>query len=143
MEQSDNGKLNPGAEHIGEDFSGSFIADEYKTYSIKRKQGKNETDASYQKYLANREQKLKNAQGITLDELAAAYARKFGGEEKEVAEKFLDMLRHLTKRELVSSRAEAKQEIREYEKAENEAAKKEWKKLKEESLSNQVKDLFT
>ncbi|MBR1966185.1 MAG: hypothetical protein IKA22_06210, partial [Lentisphaeria bacterium] len=47
------------------------IADEYKTYSIKRKQGKNETDASYQKYLANREQKLKNAQGITLDELAA------------------------------------------------------------------------
>ena len=56
-----------------------FIADEYKTYSIKRKQGKNETDASYQKYLANREQKLKNAQGITLDELAAAYARKFGG----------------------------------------------------------------
>ena len=71
MEQSDNGKLNPGSDHIGEDFTGSFIADEYKTYSIKRKQGKNETDASYQKYLANREQKLKNAQGITLDELAA------------------------------------------------------------------------
>ena len=75
MEQSDNGKLNPGADHIGEDFTGSFIVDEYKTYSIKRKQGKNETDASYQKYLANREQKLKNAQGITLDELAAKELR--------------------------------------------------------------------
>ena len=71
MEQSDNGKLNPGADHIGEDFTGSFIAPEFRAYSVKRSQGSNETDASYRKYLEKRRAALQNSDGITLDELAA------------------------------------------------------------------------
>ena len=47
MEYSDNGILNPGSAHIGEDFSGAFISPEFVAYSIKRKQGKNESDATF------------------------------------------------------------------------------------------------
>ena len=36
-----------------------------------------------------------------------------GGNEAEIAEKFLDMLRHLSKKDLISERAEAKREAKE------------------------------
>ena len=107
MEYSDNGILNPGSAHIGEDFSGSFISPEFVAYSIKRKQGKNESDATYRKYLERRQNALENASGASLDTMAKDYVEKFGGDEAEVAEKFLDMLRHLSKKDLISERAEA------------------------------------
>ena len=56
MEYSDNGILNPGSAHIGEDFTGTFISPEFLAYSVKRKQGKNEADATYRKYLDRRRQ---------------------------------------------------------------------------------------
>ena len=40
MEYTDNGMVNPGREHEGEDFSGLFISSEFVAYSVKRKQGK-------------------------------------------------------------------------------------------------------
>ena len=52
MEYSDNGILNPGKAHIGEDFSGKFVSPEFVAYSVKRKQGKNESDANYRKFQA-------------------------------------------------------------------------------------------
>jgi hypothetical protein len=99
MEYTD-GIVNPGPEHIGEDFDGSYISEAYNKFSTKRKQGKKESDASYQRYLAHRQEMLNKADGYSLDTLAAAYVDKFGGDEKEVAEKILDMLRYLRKRDL-------------------------------------------
>jgi len=58
MEYTD-GVVNPGSGHIGEEFTGSYISPEYKEYSVKRKQGAKESDASYQRYLARREESLK------------------------------------------------------------------------------------
>lgn len=77
MEYSDNGVLNPGSAHIGEDFSGSFISPEFVAFSIKRKQGKNESDATYRKYLERRQSALENASGTSLDNMAAEYVRKY------------------------------------------------------------------
>ena len=61
MEYTDSGIINPGMEHQGEDFTGSYISAEYKAYSEKRPQGRKESDASYQRYLENRERALNNA----------------------------------------------------------------------------------
>ncbi len=72
MEYSDNHLVNPGMSHAGEDFSGSYISGDFKGYSEKRPQGKNESDASYQRYLDRRQNALENADGTPLDELAAA-----------------------------------------------------------------------
>ncbi len=62
MEYTD-GIVNPGPDHIGEEFTGSYISPEYKEYSVKHKQGAKESDASYQRYLARREESLNNAAG--------------------------------------------------------------------------------
>ena len=50
MEYTDSGIINPGMEHQGEDFTGSYISAEYKAYSEKRPQGKKESDKQYQQY---------------------------------------------------------------------------------------------
>jgi hypothetical protein len=50
MEYTDNGIVNPGKEHEGEYFTGSFISREYIAYSEKRPQGKKESDKQYQHY---------------------------------------------------------------------------------------------
>ena len=42
MEYTD-GIVNPGPEHIGEDFDGSYISEAYNKFSTKRKQGKKES----------------------------------------------------------------------------------------------------
>ena len=135
MEYTDSGIINPGLDHQGEDFTGSYISAEYKAYSEKRPQGRKESDASYRRYLENRERALQNAEGSPLDEIAAAYVRKFGGDEKDIAEQILDTLRNLTKRDLISDRAEAKSEIREHEKEQRKEDEAEWKKIKDEKLT--------
>ena len=86
MEYTD-GIVNPGPEHIGEDFDGSYISEAYNKFSTKRKQGAKESDASYQRYLAHRQEMLNKADGYPLDTLAAAYVDKFGGDEKEALQK--------------------------------------------------------
>lgn len=142
MEYTDNGIVNPGKEHEGEYFTGSFISREYIAYSEKKPQGKNQSDKQYQQYLERREQALDNAEGTPLDEIAAAYVRKFGGDEKEISEQILDMLRDLTKRDLISDRAEAKREVAEHEKEQRKEDDAEWKKMKEDSLTEKVNELF-
>lgn len=142
MEYSDNGILNPGSAHIGEDFSGAFISPEFVAYSVKRKQGKNEADATYRKYLERRQSALENASGASLDTMAKEYVEKFGGNEAEVAEKFLDMLRHLTKKDLISERAEAKREVKEAADKQRKEDEAEWRKQKAETLRKKVDELF-
>ena len=142
MEYSDNGILNPGSAHIGEDFSGSFISPEFVAFSVKRKQGKNESDATYRKYLERRQNALENASGASLDTMAKNYVEKFGGDEAEVAEKFLDMLRHLSKKNLISERAEAKREEKEAADQQRKADEAEWQKQKAETLRKKVDELF-
>ena len=141
MEYTD-GIVNPGSDHIGEDFDGSYISEAYNKFSTKRKQGKKESDSSYQRYLAHRQEMLNKADGYPLDTLAAAYVDKFGGDEKEVAEKILDMLRYLRKRDLISDRAEARQEVREFEKEQRKEDIAAMRELKEKELTAQVNDLF-
>ena len=51
MEFSDKQIINPGMNHAGEDFTGTFISEAYRKYSVKEPQG-NRTDKQYQKYLA-------------------------------------------------------------------------------------------
>ena len=65
---TDNGMVNPGREHEGEDFSGSFISSEFVAYSEKKPQGRKQSDAQYQQYLAKRERALNTAEGTPLDE---------------------------------------------------------------------------
>lgn len=142
MEYTDNGIVNPGKEHEGEYFTGSFISREYIAYSEKKPQGKNQSDKQYQQYLERREQALDNAEGTPLDEIAAAYVRKFGGDEKEISEQILDMLRDLTKRDLISDRAEAKREVAEHEKEQRKEDKAEYAKMKDAELTKQVNELF-
>lgn len=142
MEYSDNGILNPGSAHIGEDFSGAFISPEFVAYSVKRKQGKNESDATYRKYLERRQSALENASGASLDTMAKDYVEKFGGDEAEVAEKFLDMLRHLSKKDLISERAEAKREEKEAADKQRKEDEAEWQKQKAETLRKKVDELF-
>jgi len=142
MEYTDNGIVNPGKEHEGEYFTGSFISSEFVAYSEKKPQGKNQSDKQYQQYLERREQALDNAEGTPLDEIAAAYVRKFGGDEKEISEQILDMLRDLTKRDLISDRAEAKREVAEHEKEQRKEDKAEYAKMKDAELTNQVNELF-
>ena len=142
MEYSDNGILNPGSAHIGEDFSGAFISPEFVAYSVKRKQGKNESDATYRKYLERRQSALENASGASLDTMAKDYVEKFGGDEAEVAEKFLDMLRHLSKKDLISERAEAKREAKEAADKQRKEDEAEWQKQKAETLRKKVDELF-
>ncbi len=142
MEYSDNGILNPGSAHIGEDFSGAFISPEFVAYSVKRKQGENESDATYRKYLERRQNALDNASGASLDTMAKEYVEKFGGNEAEVAEKFLDILRHLSKKDLISERAEAKREAKEAAAKQRKEDEAEWQKQKAETLRNKVDELF-
>ena len=142
MEYTDNGVVNPGREHEGEYFTGSFISSEFVAYSEKKPQGRKQSDAQYQQYLARRERALNTAEGTPLDEIAAAYVRKFGGDEKEIAERILDMLRDLTKRDLISDRAEAKREVAEHEKEQRKEDKAEYAKMKDAELTNQVNELF-
>ena len=142
MEYTDSGIINPGMEHEGEDFSGSFISSEFVAYSEKKPQGKKQSDAQYQQYLAKRERALNTAEGTPLDDIAAAYVRKFGGNEKDIAERILDTLRHLTKRELISDRAEAKREVLELEREQRKEDAEEWSKMKDAELTKQVNELF-
>ena len=85
---------------------------------------------------------LNKADGYPLDALAAAYVDKFGGDEKEAAEKILDMLRYLRKRDLISDRAEARQEVREFEKEQRKEDIAAMRELKEKELTAQINDLF-
>ena len=142
MEYTDNGIVNPGKEHEGEYFTGSFISSEFVAYSEKKPQGKKQSDKQYQQYLERRKQALDNAEGTPLDEIAAAYVRKFGGDEKDIAEQILDTLRDLTKRDLISDRAEAKREVAEHEKEQRKEDKAEYAKMKDAELTNQVNELF-
>ena len=92
-------KIKP-AGHEGEEFTGSFISPEYIKYSLKRPQGKNESDKSYKKYLANRKEKLANAEGMAIDEISEHLSRKLGQDEHSVREQILDFFRHLKKKDL-------------------------------------------
>ena len=56
--------------------------------------------------------------------------------------KILDMLRYLRKRDLISDRAEAKQEVREFEKEQRKEDIAAMRELKEKELTAQVNDLF-
>ena len=86
-QSGENLVINPGREYIGTEFSGSFISEEFRKYSAKRPQNKNESDKSYRRYLERRRKKLDDADGINLVDLAESYTRMYGGDPKTVAAK--------------------------------------------------------
>ena len=139
MEYSDNGVVNPGLKHEGEDFHGStFISEAYRKPKPVKKAL--EQQVTYLARLEKWRESLANAPGTALDELAAAYVRKFGGDESEVEEKMLDLLRHLNRNTLRSQRADDRREFLEHEKEENARAAEEYEKIMRESTSGTADD---
>ena len=92
--------IRPGRQFEGTEFTGSWISPEFVKYSKKRPQGKNESDASYKKYLAKRQQALENASGISSEEVASQLARQTGEDAMELEEQLIDFFRDLKKQEL-------------------------------------------
>lgn len=126
MEYSDSGIVNPGLKHAGEDFHGStFIPEAYR--KPKPVKGALERQTVFLARMEKWQNTLANAPGTPLDELAAAYVRKFGGDEADVEEKILEKLRHLNRNTLRSERADDRREFAEHEREENARAAEEYK----------------
>lgn len=103
-------KIRPAHRFEGEKFTGSFIVPEFVKYSEKREQGERETNWSYNRYKEKRERALKSAKGMHSDEAAMAYVRQFGGDELEVEQQIIDLLRDLKRTDIRSSYAQFKRE---------------------------------
>lgn len=126
MEYSDSGIVNPGLKHAGEDFHGStFIAEAYR--KPKPVKGALERQTVFLARMEKWQNSLANAPGTPLSELAAAYVRKFGGDEAAVAEEMLEKLRHLNRNTLRGERAADRREFAEHEREENARAAEEYK----------------
>ena len=61
-----------------------------RKYSEKRMPRKNESDASYRKYLEHAESKMKDAPGMWSYQLAEAIARRWGRDTVEVEQELID-----------------------------------------------------
>ena len=127
MEYSDSGIVNPGLKHAGEDFHGStFIPEAYR--KPKPVKGALERQTVFLARMEKWQNTLANAPGTPLSELAAAYVRKFGGDEAAVAEEMLEKLRHLNRNTLRGERAADRREFTaEHEREENARAAEEYK----------------
>ena len=87
--------IRPSMRFKDEEFSGSFIAQEFRKYGKKRRQRDNESDKQYKNYLNRREKALAKAQGIYSDELAQHIANEYGQDASEVEQKLIDFFRDL------------------------------------------------
>lgn len=105
--------IRPSARFIGLDFSGSFIAPEFRTYSEERP-GKR-TGKALLDYRARRQNALDSATGYPSDALAREIANKYGGDENTIEHEIIELFRHLKRSDLKAMYRDAMRETREYE----------------------------
>ena len=101
-QSGENLVINPGREYIGTEFSGSFISEEFRKYSKARPQGKNESDKAYRRYLDKRKEKLANAEGVSLEQLAQSYADLYGKDPLDVANEMIQFFKDLKTADILS-----------------------------------------
>ena len=130
------GKLNPGRDHLGEEFTGTWIPEDYKKYAIERKDHK--TARGRKAYQIRRENALENAGGTPLDEVAKAYAEYAGIDPDEAAEKLLESLRHLNWKEIKSAYAKFRQESFAADREAARAAEEEFMQQEKFRIENEV-----
>ncbi len=111
--------INPGKEFEGEEVSGTFISENFRKYSVKRAQRKNESDKQYRKYLQKRREKLDSAEGVSITDLAESYARATGSDPKTVEKEMFDFFRDLTVKDILSAYKKHKQDLLAFDKAED------------------------
>ena len=91
-----NFKIVPSLKHYGEEFTGSFIAKEWKT----KKSDKENTGVDAVSKNMKRKTKLENAKGVRSEELARQIAQVTGENENDVEQIIVDFFRDLTKPQL-------------------------------------------
>ena len=101
-QSGENLVINPGREYIGTEFSGSFISEEFRKYSKARPQGKKESDKAYRRYLDKRKEKLANAEGISLEQLAQSYADLYSKDPLDVANEMIQFFKDLKTADILS-----------------------------------------
>ena len=112
-QSGENMVINPGKEYEGQEVSGSFISENFRKYSVKRPQGKKESDKQYRKYLQKRREKLDSAEGrgfyFTRDKNKAEGYKTENGKLFEV---YLRLQKPLNPDELTITKAEVEKIIR-------------------------------
>ena len=85
----------------GDEWPGTFIAENWRKHGTLRKQGKRENDMRYHEYLRKREESLRSLKnGITSDDFARYIARIRGLDELDVEQDIIDTFRNMTKPKL-------------------------------------------
>ncbi len=103
-------KINPGSKYRGSEFSGTFLSPEFRKNSGALKQRKNESNADFARRQRQQTEKLDNASGIRLDEVATAYANEYGLDAISVEKEIMDLLGTLTRRDILSEYSRFKRE---------------------------------
>ena len=128
--------------HEGEDFTGSFISPAYVKYSVKASQGKR-SEKQYRKYLADRKERLAAADGLAIDEVAEAVARKLGQDSDRVKEQILDFFRHLKKKELYSQYSQFKKDALALDKEAERQAREEFMQQEKFRIEDEAVQILT
>ena len=128
--------------HEGEDFTGSFISPAYVKYSVKASQGKR-SEKQYRKYLADRKERLAAADGLAIDEVAEAVARKLGQDSDHVKEQILDFFRHLKKKELYSQYSQFKKDALALDKEAERQAREEFMQQEKFRIEDEAVQILT
>lgn len=128
--------------HEGEDFTGSYISPAYVKYSVKASQGKR-SEKKYRQYLADRKERLKNAEGVDIDELASAIARKLDQDHDEVKDQIIDFFRHLKKKDLISQYSQFKKDALALDKEAEKQAREEFMQQERYRIEDEVVRILT
>jgi len=135
------GQLNPGRDHLGEEFTGTWIPEDYKKYSIERHDHK--TARGRKAYQIRRENALENAGGTPLDEVAKAYAEYAGIDPDEAADRLIESLRHLNWKEIKSAYSKFRQESFAADREAARAAEAEFMRQEKFRIENAVTEILT
>ena len=135
------GKLNPGKDHLGEEFTGKWISEAYREYSIKKTGYK--TRRGEQNYLARRQNAIDNADGTPLDEVAKAYAEYAGIDPGEAADRILESLRHLNFKEIKSAYSKFRQDSFAFDRETARKTQEEFMRQEKFRIENEVTEILS
>lgn len=141
-QSGENQTINPGKEYEGQEVSGSFISENFRKYSVKRPQGKKESDKAYRRYLERRRKKLDSADGINLTDLAQNYTRMYGGDPLTVADEMFDFFKDLQTKQIISDYKKYKQDLLAFEKSEDERMKAEFLAQEAEQIKDEAAEIL-
>lgn len=139
--KGDDFTIVPSERFVGEEFTGTFIAQEFRKYSEntgEKLDGKRRDD-----FVKRRDKALRNAQGLHSDELAAAIARKTGGDAVQIEQDLIDFYRNLTRKDLQRMYKEWKEENYETDRELERQAMDEYMRREQEQVRNRAVDVIS